>query len=295
MKQFRFGVVAAQAPTAADWLARAQRIEALGFDTLLVPDGIRYTLSPFVALAAAAAATSTLRFGTYVLANDFRHPTLVAKEAASLDFLSGGRFELGLGAGRPAASADNGALGLDFDSGSVRVARLAESIGLVKRLLAGETLSASGAYYQMHEAQVGPRPAGRLPLLVAGAGPRMLELAAREADIVALGAGPEESETAAADMLAHLRRSAGERFDQLEVNVNLMGVGDRVPRHLSARLGLDAAALERAKSVAAVAGSVEDMCAQLRDRRARLGISYICVADELMDAFAPVAERLHGS
>jgi len=293
--KFRFGVVAAQAQTPADWLAKAQRIEGLGFDPLLIPDGMRYTLSPFVALAAAAAATTTLRLGTYVLANDFRHPTMVAKEAASLDFLSSGRFELGLGAGRPDAAADNRALGLDFDSGGVRVARLAESFGLIKRLLAGETVSASGPYYFAQEAKVGPGPVGRVPLLVAGAGPRMLQLAAREADVLALGAAPEESESAAAEKLAYLRQAAGERSDQLEVNVNLMGVGDRVPRHLSSRLGLDAAALARANSVAAVAGSVDDMCEQLRSRRERLGISYICIADELMEAFAPVVERLHGS
>src|SRR3954449_7150564 len=132
-RPFRFGVVAAHARSAADWVAKARRIEQLGYSTLLVPDGLRYTFSPFVALASAAAATTTLRLGTYVLANDFRHPTMVAKEAATLDVLSGARFDLGIGAGRPAADADNRALGQGFDSGATRLARLAESISIVKR------------------------------------------------------------------------------------------------------------------------------------------------------------------
>ncbi len=110
MRSFRFGVVAAQAASGADWIAKAQRIEGLGYATLVVPDGIRHTLGPFPALAAAAAATTTLRVGTYVVANDFRHPTMLAKEAASLDFVSGGRLELGMGAGRPSAAGDNRAL-----------------------------------------------------------------------------------------------------------------------------------------------------------------------------------------
>jgi probable F420-dependent oxidoreductase len=297
MKSFRFGVVAAQAPSAAEWRAKAQRVEALGYSTLVVPDGLRYTLSPLVALAAAAAATTTLRVGTYVLANDFRHPVMLAKEAATLDFLSDGRLELGLGAGRPAAAADNAALGLGFDSGGVRVARLAETLDIVKRVLGGDTVSATGTYYALTNAQVTPGPAQRPrpPILVAGSGRRLLELAAREADIVAVGVAPDESETAVADRIGWLRQAAGDRFGELELNMNLMAVGDRVPRYLSSQLGLDAAALRRANAVTAATGSVQDMCDLLTERRARLGLSYLLVADELMDEFAPVIERLSGS
>ena len=117
---FRFGVVTAVASGGEEWAARARRIESLGFSTLVMPDGLRYTLAPMPALAAAAAATRTLRVGTYVIANDFRNPVLLAKEAATLDVLSGGRFELGMGAGRPAAADDNRMLGIGFDSGGVR-------------------------------------------------------------------------------------------------------------------------------------------------------------------------------
>src|ERR1700750_1831456 len=128
MKPFRFGVVSAFAPSGEHWLAPARRVESLGFATLVVPDNLRYTLAPLPALAAAAAATRSLRLGTYVLGNDLRHPVTLAKDVATLDLLSGGRFELGIGAGRPDSAVENRMLGLEFDSGGVRVARLAESL-----------------------------------------------------------------------------------------------------------------------------------------------------------------------
>src|SRR5215467_13732785 len=112
MKPFRFGVVSAFAPSGEHWLATARRVESLGFATLVIPDNLRHTLAPMPALAAAAAATQTLRIGTYVLANDYRNPLMLAKEAATLDLLSGGRLELGVGAGRPTAEADNRMLGV---------------------------------------------------------------------------------------------------------------------------------------------------------------------------------------
>jgi alkanesulfonate monooxygenase SsuD/methylene tetrahydromethanopterin reductase-like flavin-dependent oxidoreductase (luciferase family) len=123
-RAFRFGVVAAQAASGAAWAETACRAEALGFATLVIPDTLQHSLSPFPALAAAAAATQTLRVGSYVLANDLRNPVLLAKDAATLDFLSGGRFELGIGAGRPGAEADYRAAGLAFGSGGVRVSAL---------------------------------------------------------------------------------------------------------------------------------------------------------------------------
>jgi probable F420-dependent oxidoreductase len=296
-KPFRFGVVTAQAPSGRDWLAKAQRIESLGYSTLVMPDGLRYTLSPLPALAAAAAATRTLRVGTYVLANDYRHPVMLAKEAASLDLLSDGRLELGLGAGRPAADEDNRMLGLSFDSGSVRLARLAESLAIVKRLLAGEKVTCAGTYYAVQDAQIGPRGVQqpRPPILIAALGRRMLELAAREADIVAIGGPPDEPEDAVAEKIAWLRDAAGERFPSLELNINLMAVGEHVPRYVAMQYRLDAAALARANSAFALTGSVDEMCDQLRARRDRLGISYVLVSDELMDGLAPVVERLSGS
>jgi probable F420-dependent oxidoreductase len=295
-RPFRFGVVAAFARSAEEWTARARQVESLGYATLLVPDGLRHTLAPLPALAAAAAVTRTLRVGTYVIANDFRNPVLLAKEAATLDLVSGGRFELGLGVGRPAAAEDNRMLGLAFDPGGVRVARLAESLALIEPLLAGDTATANGSHYAAAGAEVSPRAAQRPrpPILVAGSGRRLLSLAARRADIVALGVAPTESEAGAAERVGWLREAAPERFDQLELNVNLMAVGDRVPRWISAQMGLTAAALAEAGAVSAAVGTAEQMCETLQRRREALGISYLVVGDELMEAFAPVVERLAG-
>lgn len=293
---FRFGVVTAFARSGDEWAEKARRIEALGYSTLVVPDNLRFTLEPFGALVAAAAATRTLRLGTYVLANDYRNPVLLAKAAATLDLLSGGRLELGLGAGRPDAAGDNRMLGLPFDRGGVRVSRLAESLGLLKRLLAGGTVDAPGPYYSAAGAQVTPPPAQKPhpPILIAGSGPRLLSIAAREAGIIAFGLGPTETEEAAAGKVGVVRDAAGARFDSLELSLNLMAVGDRVPRFISAQTGLDAAALGAMGSVTAVTGSTDQMCETLLRRRDRLGISYLLLSDELMDPLAPVVARLTG-
>jgi len=124
-RPFRFGVVTGQSGSAEEWIAKARRAESLGFSTFLVPDTLGQTFAPLPALAVVAAATLSIRLGTYVLANDHRNPVLVARESATLDFLSGGRFELGMGAGRPGVEEDNRKLGIPFDSGGVRVERLA--------------------------------------------------------------------------------------------------------------------------------------------------------------------------
>ena len=268
----------------------------LGYSTLVIPDNLRYTLAPIPALAAAAAATRTLRVGPYVLANDLRNPVMLAKDAATLDVLSGGRLELGLGAGRPDSAAENRMLGLPFDRGGVRVSRLAESLGLLKHLLTGQSATAPGPYYAASEAQVSPAPIQKPhpPILIAGSGRRLLSIAAREADMVAFGIAPTETAEGAAEKVGWVREAAGAGFERLELNLNLMAVGDRVPRFVSSQMGLDAAGLAAAGSVAAVTGSTEEMCETLLRRRERLGFSYLLVADELMDALAPVVERLAG-
>jgi len=124
-RAFRFGVMAPQAASGEEWVERARRFESLGFSTLLMPDTLGPTLAPMPALAAAAAATRSLRVGTYVLANDMRNPVLLARETATLDLVSNGRFELGLGAGRPGAEEDNRKLGIPWESAGTRVSRLA--------------------------------------------------------------------------------------------------------------------------------------------------------------------------
>ncbi|EGD42004.1 putative F420-dependent oxidoreductase, family [Nocardioidaceae bacterium Broad-1] len=293
-RPFRFGVVAAQAPTGAAWSDLARRVESAGYDTLVMPDNVSFGHAVFPALAAAAAVTTTLRVGTYVLANDFRHPVQVAKESATLAVLSGGRFELGLGAGRPDSERENAMLGLGFDRPGVRVDRLVESIGLIKRLLAGETVTVEGPHDRAVEAAVLPygTPPQQVPLLVAGGGPRMLRIAGEHADIAALGIPFDAEEGAVRAAVDHVR-SADRPGGIPELNMNLMAVGDTVPRYLAGRL--DPAALAAAGAVGVVSGSPAEMADQLRERRERLGVSYVLVGDELMEAFAPVVGLLAGS
>jgi probable F420-dependent oxidoreductase len=295
-RPFRFGVVAASARSGEEWAEKARRIESMGYATLLTPDGLRYTLAPLPALTAAAMVTRTLRVGTYVIANDFRNPVLLAKEAATVDVLSGGRFELGLGVGRPAAAEDNRMLGIPFDSGAVRVARLAESLTLLKALLSGEAATAAGPYYAAAHAEISPRPVQRpRPPILVGAGQRkLLALAAREADIIALGIPPTEPEAGVAERIDWIREAAGPRFDQLELNLSLMAVGQQVPRYVASQMGLTAESLARAGAVAALTGTTDEMVETLQRRRERLGISYIVVSDELMEGLAPVVEQLAG-
>ncbi|HEY7198660.1 MAG TPA: TIGR03621 family F420-dependent LLM class oxidoreductase [Candidatus Dormibacteraeota bacterium] len=285
---FRFGVVAAQARSADDWIDRGRRAESLGFATLVMPDTMGPTLSPIPSLGVLAGATRTLRLGAYVLAADFRNPALLARECAALDFLSGGRLEIGLGAGRPAVEDDHRKMGIPHESGGARVTRLAETVAVVKRMLAGEP-AGDGADGYPPPAQR-PRP----PILLAASGPRLLALAAREADIVAIGAGPQEGEAGIRDRVERLRAAAPERFDDLELNMNLVAVGDRLHPAAAARMGVDLEQLARSGSPMVLTGGPDEMAERLLRTRETLGISYVTVADAFMDVFAPVVERLAG-
>jgi probable F420-dependent oxidoreductase len=295
-RKFRFGVVSAQAGSGTEWLDRARRIESLGFATLVIPDTLPYSLAPFPALAAVAAATSALRIGTYVLANDYRHPVLVAKEAATLDFISGGRFELGIGAGRPASAADTAMLGLPFESGSTRVARLAEALAIIKPLLAGQSLDFQGTYYSIGKASIAPAPVqAPLPMLIAAGQPRLLKLAAREADIVTLAIQPEETDAQVAERVDMIRAAAGDRFAQIAININMMAVGGQVPGQIRMSRGAEAAQqLAESDAIPVLKGTTDQMCDRLEWLREKFAISYVVVGDQLVDALAPVVSRLSG-
>lgn len=289
---FRFGVVSMRPPRGSRWVDHARRVESLGYDTLLMPDNLGHGLAVFPALAAAAVVTSQLRLGSYVLANDVRHPVQVAKEALAVALLSDGRFELGLGAGRPGSEADNAMLGLDFDNPGIRVSRLAEAVSIIKRLLAGQTVDHESKHYTIAGASIVPwgvEPP-RVPILIAGGGRRMVALAGAEADILALGVPPETDQAAVAERIARLRAAADGR--PVEVNINLMAVGDAVPSYLAGRI--DVSALAAAGAIGVVTGRPEEIADQLRERREHLGINYVAVGDELMDAFAPVVKLLAG-
>jgi probable F420-dependent oxidoreductase len=296
-RPFRFGVVAAGARSGEEWAEKVRRIESMGYATVFTPDGLNYTLAPLPALTAAAMATRSLRVGTYVIANDFRNPVVLAKEAATVDLLSGGRLELGIGVGRPAAAEDNRMLGIPFDSGALRVARLEESLAVLKALLSGQTATAPGPHYAAANAQISPQPVQkpRPPILVGASKRRLLELAAREAEIIALGVAPTEPESGVAERIGWIREAAGPRFEQIELNLNLMAVGQQVPRWIASQMGLTADSLARSGAASALTGTTREMVETLQRRRDSLGISYIAVADELMEGLAPVVERLTGN
>ena len=240
--------------------------------------------------------TATLRVGPYVLVNDYRNPAMVARESATLDLLSGGRFELGIGAGRPGADADYAQLGIPFDSPSVRVERLAESLAIIKSTLSGETLDAAGPHYTGRSILAFPRAVQqpRPPILVAGGHRRILSLAAREADIVAFGVGPDETEADILRRIGWMRAAAEDRVDDLEFGVNLLAIGSRMPSYARAFLKLEPERLAQTGSPLSLSGDIDAMCAQLLARRERLGVSDFVVSDELMDAAAPLVERLAG-
>ncbi|WP_431902062.1 LLM class flavin-dependent oxidoreductase [Nonomuraea sp. bgisy101] len=259
-RPFRFGAVAGYAPGGGAWTGLARRAEQLGYGSLLIPDTLG-TLAPFPALAAAAAATTTLRLGTYVLSAPNRTPGQVAWEARTLQTLSDGRFELGLGAGRPGAEADTAKLGVPYGTPAERVARLAETIDA----------------------------AGEMPILIAAAGPRLLRLAASRADTIALAMPAQATEDQLAAKLDELYEVAGDRFTRLELNLNLAAIGDDLPPWLRQQVGGEP------HGVGFLKGSADEMAETLQKRRERLGISYISINAYYLEAFAPVVERLAGT
>ncbi len=305
-RPFRFGVSVSNAPSATAWREVARKAEDLGFDTFLVSDHLRESLQPMVALAAVAEATTTIRLGTFVLNNDFRHPVLLAREAATLDVLSGGRFELGIGAGH--SGDEYREAGIPFDPAAVRVARLGEAVWVIKKLWGGEPLEFHGDHYNLAAHTSHPRPLQpRIPLLIGGNGRSVLRLAAREADIVGFtGFLPGEDGRAKAfpnftvdtfgDRIETVRDAAGSRFDALELNVLVQGVdtanGATTAEAWAGRTPLSARQVVESPFV--LFGSVSKLEEKLLAQRERFGISYITVFEPGMEALGPLVARLSG-
>ena len=228
LRPFRFGVIVYQAKSKDEWVAKSQRAENLGYSTFLVPDHLEDQLAAVPALVAAAEATSSIRLGSSVFDNDFRHPVMLAKEAATIDLLSGGRFELGIGAGW--AQSEYEQAGISFDAGSTRVSRLEEALHIIKGLFAEEPLNFSGKYYTVTNLEGFPKPIQRPnpPIFVGGGGKRILSIAAREANIIGFGPrtradgsgldAPDATSGATERKVAWVRQAAGERFNELELN-----------------------------------------------------------------------------
>lgn len=294
-RAFRFGLQVARAESRRGWQDEARRAEDLGFDTIVVPDHIADDLlSPMVALATMAEATTRLRVGTFVLNNDFRHPALLAREAATIDLLTDGRLELGLGAGH--AAPEYAEIGLRFDPARVRVARLEESAQLLRRLFDGEEVTFTGTHYQVVAHRLAPprRPA----LLIGGNGNRVLALGARYADIVGFtGTGRTRPDGQNHDIewerdqidakVAVVREAAGARIVDLELNALVQYVEITPDRRasaerLSARIEVDPDILLGAPYL--LIGTIGEIVEQLHRDRERWGFSYYVTRDPAQTA-----------
>lgn len=308
-RPFRFGVSVRGATSQSDWASKARRAEELGYGVLLVADHFGPSLATIPALQAAGDATRTIRLGSFVFDNDYRHPALLQKEVATLDLLTGGRFELGIGSGGDRPEYEQA--GIPFDAPEVRVARLTEAVAIIKGLFGStpaERFSFTGTYYQIDGLVGGPPPVQKPhpPLLIGGGGKRLLTLAAREADIVGLAfwrhrdSSPNIaslSADATAKQIGWIRDAAGERFEQLELNMLVQRVD--VTNERQAAIEALAKEWEIApeivgESTHALIGSISEIVDQLLMRRERYGLSYITVFEPYMEAFAPVVQQLTG-
>jgi probable F420-dependent oxidoreductase len=305
-RPLRFATQTGGAPSGEEWLARAKRLEAIGYVTLAMPDHmVGGAWGSFAALGAAAAATTRIRLGNLVLDNDFRNPVVLARELATLDVVSNGRVEVGLGAGW--YDRDYQSTGIAFDRGRVRVDRLAEAVTLMKRLFTEDEVTFEGTYYRTSRSECRPKTVQqpRPPFLIAAGGPRILELAAREADILAVippGAGArgptvrDVSIDGAREQLDLVRRVAGERYGAIELSmfldVTLTDDRDQAIRERADKAKSDPEVLR--SSMYAGIGTMEQVRAQILDIRRQLGISYFCLRGPHVEELAPIVKELSG-
>jgi probable F420-dependent oxidoreductase len=314
MARLRFGIVSESVREGRAWLDFARQVEDSGIDVLLLRDhfsagAFGQQLAPFTGLAAAAAVTTRLRLGTIVLSNDFRHPAIVAHEAASLHLVSGGRFELGIGAGwyQP----EYQAAGIAFDPAGQRISRLDESLSIIKGLLAGAPVRHTGDFYRIDglDLDVLPTPRPSSPRLLVGAGgPRMLRLAARHADIVGVlpapirdstdGDDPRDRLPAAFDAkIRVVREAAGGRFGSLEINAfgTFIVTDERraETENLIVRRGWTGTDVETVWQMPTIfIGSPPQIRADLRARQERFGLSYLVAGENDLPTLAEIVGDL---
>ena len=308
-RKFRFGVQASTAADGDEWRGLARKVEDLGYSTLFMPDHFGEQLAPVPALMAAADATTLLRIGALVFDNDYKHPVVLAKEAATLDLLSGGRLELGLGAGWMASDYEQS--GISYDPPKVRVDRFVEGLAVIKGLLDEGEVDFEGEHYTISHLDGRPKPPTRPhpPILIGGGAKRMLSIAAREADIVGINptvTSGQVDAAAAADTVAAawdrkvawVRAAAGERFDDLEINCltyTTVVTDDRrgMSERLAGAFGVEAAEVPQIPH--AFVGTVDQICEDLEWKRDRWGVSYFVVQAGSVDAWAPIVARMAGA
>jgi probable F420-dependent oxidoreductase len=309
MASFRFALQVSHAASPDAWKALARKTEDLGYSTLYIPDHLDDQWAPMIALALAADATTTLRVGTLVLDNDFRHPVILAKEAATLDVVTGGRFELGMGAGW--MTTDYAQSGIPMEPAAVRIAKLAESLEIMRSMWTTGRASFEGQYYTVTDAIGTPEPVtpGGPPLVIGGGSKRILTLAGQYADTVSIVPslaagviGPEMATESVvekyADRVRWARDAAGERAGDLEFQcwtavVQVVPNAAELFETMAPAFGLTPDQL-RAAPIALI-GTVEEITETLQKRRQELGFSNIVVHEAEMEALAPVIAELAGT
>jgi probable F420-dependent oxidoreductase len=309
MAPFRFALQVSQAASPDAWKALARKTEDLGYSTLYVPDHLEDQWAPMIALTVAAEATTNMRVGTLVLDNDFRHPVILAKEAATLDLVTDGRFEFGMGAGWMTTDYDQS--GIPMEPAAVRIAKLAESLEIMKSMWSTGRATLAGEYYTVTDAVGSPQPVtpGGPPLVIGGGSKRILTLAGQHAQIVSivpsLAAGVMGPEMAAgavvekyAERVAWARDAAGDRASDLELQcwtavVQVVPNAAELFEKLAPAFNLTPDQMRAAPL--ALMGTTEEITETLQKRREELGFSYIVVHEGEMDALAPVIAALAGT
>jgi probable F420-dependent oxidoreductase len=304
---FRFGVQVSKETSAKGWAELARRTEAAGYEVLTMPDHFTDQLAPVPALMAAASATTTLRVGALVFDNDYKHPVVLAKELATIDLLSDGRLDIGLGAGWMISDYEEA--GMPYDSPKVRIDRFIEGVAVIRGAMAEGPFSFSGDHYTITNYNGQPKPVqSRPPLLIGGGGKRVLTYAAREADIIGINGtltagvvGPEALSTMTAESVdekvAIVAAAGAHRINDIEMNIRTFFVKVTNDRKatvdgISSMFGVDADMIDA--SPFALIGSVEECIEQLLERRERWGFSYTIVGAENIDECAPIVAALRG-
>lgn len=309
LRPFRFGLLGPNGGSSRkEWIERVLAIEAAGYSSLLFMDHLG--TAPIACMMAAAAATTTVKIGSCMFANDFRHPVFLAQEAAMIDLFSDGRLELGLGTGW--YKGDYTSSGIPLDPPDVRVSRMEEAIHVIKGFFGGESFDFTGRYYNVHELKGLPRPFQKPhpPITIGGGSRRILSFAGREADIVSINIRTTRdgwldftslSYEATAQKVSWVREAAGERFTELELNllISTVNITDK-PRQAAQdylkgwELPADDVSVERClQSPPMLIGSVDQVVEKLQICREQLGISYFTIF-EPMEQFIPVVRLLAG-
>ena len=305
---FQFGVQEHRAHNASQWRERARSLEAMGFSTLYLPDHFTDQPGPIAALMAAADATTTLRIGSLVFDNDYRHPVVLAKEAATIDLLSDGRFELGLGAGWLVSDYEQS--GIPYESAGTRIERLEEAVRIIKQFFAGGEFSFAGKHYTIKGLEGAPSPVQKPHplLLLGGGGRRMLHLAAREADIVHVNYNLNEGRInpklvrtgmaeATDEKLGWIREMAGDRMAEIDLGFTVFFASitddrESLASALAPSMGFEPRDVLEMPHF--LVGTIDQIEADLRARRERYGFSHVILPGETADELSPIVERLAG-